>query len=92
MRGWIDTADLPDDNELKEELIEAQFGHTRVQKRGELLILEKKKHIRARLKRSTDKADALAHTFYYALAGGSGPPSGAVFGGVEAVEPLEAWL
>ena len=68
LRKWLYDADLPDDTKLKQELITPQFGHTTLRKRGELLILEKKKHTRSELGRSPDRADALAHTFYYEIA------------------------
>ena len=93
MREWINTAEIPDDKELREELTAAQFGHARHQKRGEVLILEQKKHIRARLGRSTDKADALAHTFYHKIAGGHDLPAvGETFSGMGSVEPSDAWI
>ena len=92
MAEWVNTADMPEDRQLKEELVAAQFGHTKLQKRGMVLMLEKKKHIMATLGRSPDRADALAHTFYYKLAGGHTPAVvGEVFGGSESVEPEEAW-
>ena len=94
MREWIDGADIPDDKELREELVAVQFGHVKNQKRGELLMLEKKKHIKANIGRSPDKADALAHTFRHRLAGGheAAPAVGDVFDGVGSLEPDEAWL
>ena len=94
MRVWLNDADILDNKELAEELCEAQFGHARMQKRGELLALEKKKHIKARLGRSTDRADALAHTFYYKLAGGNHAKHhvGDEFGGIGSLEPSEEWI
>ena len=94
MKRWMETADMTNvqSRQLKEELVAAQFGHTRLQSRGELLILEKKKHITASLGRSPDKADALSHTFWDEVAGERmGPPVGDTFGGAGSVEPDEAW-
>ena len=92
MRRWLMTADIPDDPKLAEELVAPMFGHTTLKTRGELLMLEKKKHTRARLGRSPDRADALAHSFYHETAGGQvSMMSADVFSDNE-MEPEEAWL
>lgn len=65
IRDWLDPskkskAMLPPDDGLKEELCEAKW---RFQSNGKIII-EPKEDIKERLKRSPDKMDALANTFY----------------------------
>ncbi len=51
---------MPPDEELLEEATEIKW---KFQSNGKIII-EPKEDIKARLKRSTDKFDALANTFY----------------------------
>lgn len=65
VRDWLNPshdskAMLPDDDELFQELTEVQYKFT---SNGAIQI-EPKEDIRARLKRSPDKFDSLANTFY----------------------------
>lgn len=92
MRRWLQTADIPDDPALKEELVAPLFGHTTLKTRGELVMLEKKKHTRAKLGRSPDRADALAYSFYHEMAGAHQSPLASDTFGEAEYEPEEAWL
>lgn len=91
MRQWLETADIPENRQLREELLAPQFGHVSLKTRGELLALEKKKHTRNSLGRSPDRADSLAYTFYEEIVGGTehGDPGDS---GYSMYEPEEAWL
>lgn len=65
LRDWLDPAKkseacLPPDEDLKEELCEIKWKFL---SNGKIQI-EAKEDIKTRLKRSPDKADALANTFY----------------------------
>lgn len=59
LRDWLrGDVSLPDDSDLKEELIALEYDL-----RGDRILLEDKDDLRDRLGRSPDKADALALTF-----------------------------
>jgi hypothetical protein len=65
IRDWLDPknkteAMLPDDPELLQELTETKW---KFRSDGKIQI-EEKEEIKKRIKRSPDKADALANTFY----------------------------
>jgi hypothetical protein len=60
MREWLETATLPNDNDLKSELTSIRYGY-----RGGELLLESKDDAKARGVHSPDRADSLALTFAY---------------------------
>lgn len=65
VREWLDPKNgflpaLPPDDELTEEVTSTRWAF---QSNGDILI-EKKELVRAKIKRSPDKMDALANTFY----------------------------
>ena len=68
LRDWLEEADIPEDAELRKDLLEPSFWHTTLQARGEVLRLEQKRDVKHRLGRSPDRGDALAYGFYYELA------------------------
>jgi len=71
MREWLPTADIPDDQELAEELCYPKF---RNHKTSDRMLLEPKAEMAVRGLRSPNKADALANTFWFLTpsAGGQG--------------------
>jgi hypothetical protein len=64
MREWLRTAALPDDRQLKADLI----GPTKKPNSSGTIFLEGKKEMRARGLASPDAADALAVTFAFPVA------------------------
>lgn len=66
MRDWIKGgACLPDDKELRDDLIGPEYGFQGI---GDRIILERKEDMRSRGLASPDCADALALTFAYPVA------------------------
>lgn len=63
MREWLATADIPDDEDLKAELIAPEYYYND----KEQMLLERKEDVKVRLGHSTDEADALALTFAHAV-------------------------
>lgn len=59
MREWLALADIPDDNELHDDLVGLEYGYDM----RERIRLEKKEDMKARGLASPDCADALACTF-----------------------------
>lgn len=62
MRDWLATADIPDEQELYDDLIAPEYGY---RNDGKVMQLEKKEDIKKRLGRSPDNGDSLALTFSY---------------------------
>ncbi len=60
MRDWLKTGGIPDDRELRDDLIAPEYGFTGDKSQ---IILERKKDMKARGLPSPDKGDALALTF-----------------------------
>lgn len=58
MREWLPTGDIPDDQELINDLLGPEYGY-----RNERLLLEKKEDMKSRGLNSPDCGDALAVTF-----------------------------
>jgi hypothetical protein len=75
MRDWLQSAAMPNDQELRVDLTGIRYSY-----RSGLLLLESKQEAKKRGVKSPDRADALAYTF--ALPGGAKPkkkiPAGAV--------------
>jgi len=63
MRQWLDTADIPDDRDLRDDLIGIEYGYD-IKMR---MQLEKKEDMKKRGLSSPDAADALSLSFYAAL-------------------------
>ena len=59
MREWLKTADIPNDDELRQDLISLEYGYTL---KGQIQ-LEKKSDMKKRGLNSPDCSDAIAHTF-----------------------------
>ena len=64
MRNWLKTASIPDDRQLKADLV----GPTKKPNSSGTIFLEGKKEMRARGLASPDAADALCVTFAYPIA------------------------
>jgi hypothetical protein len=64
MREWLKTAAIPQDRQLKADLV----GPTKKPNSSGTIFLEGKKEMRARGLASPDAADALAVTFAYPVA------------------------
>ena len=60
LRDWLRTADIPDDGELRDDLIAPEYHFTSKNQ----IQLEKKEDMKKRLGLSPDIGDALATTFY----------------------------
>jgi len=63
MRQWLDNADIPDDRDLRDDLIGIEYGYDNKMR----LQLEKKEDMKKRGLSSPDCADALSLSFYTAL-------------------------
>lgn len=63
MRNWLDTADIPDDRDLRDDLIGIEYSYDMKMR----LQLEKKEDMKKRGLSSPDCADALSLSFYSAL-------------------------
>lgn len=63
MRMWLDTADIPNDRDLQDDLIGIEYGYDNKMR----LQLEKKEDMKKRGLSSPDCADALSLTFHTAL-------------------------
>jgi len=59
MKEWLKTADIPNDEELRQDLIAVEYGYTL---KGQIQ-LEKKSDMKKRGLSSPDSGDALAHSF-----------------------------
>ena len=59
MKSWLVTADIPKDDELREQLVSINYGYNSKMQ----VLLESKKDMKRRGKTSPDKADAIALTF-----------------------------
>lgn len=64
MKDWLKTAHLPDDKELKQDLVAPR----KEPDSSGVIFLESKKKMKARGQASPDAADALAVTFSYPIA------------------------
>lgn len=65
MKEWLKTGGaIPDDNDLKQQLIDREYGYV-LRDGRDALMLESKKDMKKRGLASPDKADALALTFAY---------------------------
>ena len=80
MREWLETADIPDDPDLKNDLIGPEYGFDAKMR----IQLEKKEDMKARGLASPDVGDAIAQTFSYnvgaaAFRGSLEPPALAAY-------------
>lgn len=60
MRSWLESAEIPDDNDLCKQLTNIEFGYTGLMK----VQLESKKDMKARGLDSPDEADSIALSFF----------------------------
>ena len=64
MSDWLRFGALPDDRELKADLVAVEYGYNR----QDAILLERKDDMRKRGVASPDDGDALALTFAYPVA------------------------
>lgn len=64
LREWLSIGAIPDDEQLKAELVGPQYGYVE-REGGSAILLEAKKDMKSRGLASPDQADALALTFAY---------------------------
>ena len=82
MKAWLEGADIPEDRQLREELISPEFGYER---QSERLRLETKAEMKKRGLDSPDIADALAQSFAEHV-----PPKKDIVKGSHSMEPEAA--